>query len=74
MKVGVEAFLMLAAVLFAMGMYGALSKKGTVQVLMSLELMAIAININLVALARFQTPQDDGRAVLRDLRDGRLGG
>jgi len=57
MKVGVEAFLMLAAVLFALGMYGALSKKGTVQVLMSLELMAIAININLVALARFQTPK-----------------
>jgi NADH-quinone oxidoreductase subunit K len=57
MRVGVEAFLMLAAVLFALGLYGVLSKKATVQLLMSLELMAIAININLVALSRFVTPQ-----------------
>ena len=56
MRVGVEAFLMLAAVLFSLGLYGAVSKKGAVQVLMSLELMAIAININLVALSRFVTP------------------
>ena len=55
MRVGVEAFLILAAVLFALGLYGAVSKKATVQLLMSLELMAIAININLVALSRFTT-------------------
>lgn len=46
---------MLAAVLFSLGLYGALSKKATVQLLMSLELMAIAININLVAFSRFTT-------------------
>jgi NAD(P)H-quinone oxidoreductase subunit 4L len=57
MRVGVQAFLMLAAVLFSMGLYGVLSKKATVQLLMSLELMAIAININLVALSRFVTPR-----------------
>jgi NAD(P)H-quinone oxidoreductase subunit 4L len=57
MRVGVQAFLMLAAVLFSLGLYGVLSKKATVQLLMSLELMAIAININLVALSRFVTPQ-----------------
>ena len=56
MRVGVEAFLMLAAVLFSLGLYGAVSKKGAVQVLMSLELMAVAVNINLVALSRFVTP------------------
>lgn len=56
MSVGVEAFLILAAVLFSLGLYGAVSKKGAVQVLMSLELMAVAININLVALSRFVTP------------------
>jgi NADH-quinone oxidoreductase subunit K len=57
MRVGLEAFLVLAAVLFSLGLYGAVSKKATVQLLMSLELMAIAININLVALSRFVTPR-----------------
>ena len=56
MRVGVEAFVMLAAVLFSLGLYGVVSKKATVMILMSLELMAVAININLVALSRFVTP------------------
>lgn len=56
MRVGVEAFLYLSAVLFAIGLAGALSKRGAVQVLMSLEVMAVAVNINLVALSRFVTP------------------
>jgi NADH:ubiquinone oxidoreductase subunit K len=55
-SVGLPAFLMLAAGLFSLGLYGAVSKKGAVQVLMSLELMAVAININLVAFSRFVTP------------------
>jgi NADH:ubiquinone oxidoreductase subunit K len=57
MRVGLEAFLILAAVLFSLGLYGAVSKKATVMLLMSLELMAIAVNINLVALSRFTTPR-----------------
>ena len=57
MRVGVEAFLMLGAALFALGLYGAVSKKGAVQVLMSLELMALAVNINVVAFTRFVTPK-----------------
>lgn len=56
MEVGIQAFLILAAVLFSLGLYGALSKKSTIQVLMSLELMAIAVNINLLAFSRFVTP------------------
>ena len=57
MRVGLDAFLMLAAVLFSLGLYGALSKKATVQLLLSLELMSIAVNINVVALSRFITPR-----------------
>ena len=57
MRVGLQAFLMLAAVLFSLGVYGAISKKGALQLLMSLELMAIAVNINFVALSRFLTPR-----------------
>ncbi len=58
MRVGLEAFLMLGAALFALGLYGAVSKKGAVQVLMSLELMSIAVGINLIAFSRFQTPTE----------------
>ena len=57
MTVGLSAFLMLAAVLFALGLFGALSKKSAVMVLMSLELMANAVNLNLIALSRFLTPE-----------------
>ena len=56
MNVGLDAFLVLSAVLFAVGLYGALSKKSAVMVLMSLELMANAVNIMLVATSRFVTP------------------
>lgn len=56
MSVGLGHFLALSAVLFCLGLYGALSKRSSVLVLMSLELMANAANVNLVALSRFVTP------------------
>lgn len=58
MTIGLEAYLLLAAALFSMGLYGAVSKKGAVQVLMSLELMAVAVDLNLIAFSRFVTPVD----------------
>jgi len=56
MTVGLPAYLVLGGVLFSLGLYGAVSKKGAVQVLMSLELMSIAIDLNLLAFSRFVTP------------------
>lgn len=56
MTVGPIAFMALAAVLFCIGLFGALSKKSAVMVLMSLELMTNAVNLNLVAISRFVTP------------------
>jgi NADH:ubiquinone oxidoreductase subunit K len=38
------------------GLFGALSKKSAVMVLMSLELMANAVNLTLVSVSRFVTP------------------
>jgi NAD(P)H-quinone oxidoreductase subunit 4L len=55
--VGLPHFLVLAATLFAIGLYGAISKKSAIMVMMSLELMANAVNINLMALSRFVTPE-----------------
>lgn len=56
MTVGLPAFLALSAILFTLGLYGALSKRSAVMVMMSFELMANAVNINMVALSRFVTP------------------
>lgn len=56
MTVGLTPFLVLSAVLFGTGLYGAVSKRSAVMVLMSLELMAAAVNIALVAFSRFTTP------------------
>jgi NADH:ubiquinone oxidoreductase subunit K len=46
-------FLLLAAVLFCIGVYGALARKNGVLVLMSIELMLNAVNINLVAFGAY---------------------
>lgn len=55
-EVGPSAFLGLAAVLFTLGLFGAVARKSAVMVLMSLELMAVSVNLNMVALSRFVTP------------------
>ncbi len=46
-------FLLLAAVLFCIGVYGVLVRKNGVLVLMSIELILNAVNINLVAFSAF---------------------
>ena len=48
-EVSVEYYLILAAVLFSIGVYGVLARRNTVLVLMSIELILNAVNINLVA-------------------------
>jgi NADH-quinone oxidoreductase subunit K len=49
-------YLILAAALFCLGVYGVLSRKNAVAILMGIELMLNAVNINLVAFWRFQNP------------------
>jgi len=51
-----ENFLIVSAIIFSIGMYGALSKKNAITVLMSLELMFNAVNISAVALSRYGIP------------------
>jgi NADH:ubiquinone oxidoreductase subunit K len=46
-------FLLLAAVLFSIGVYGVLARKNGVLVLMSIELILTSVNINLVAFGAF---------------------
>ncbi|MCL4466266.1 MAG: NADH-quinone oxidoreductase subunit NuoK [Chloroflexi bacterium] len=49
-------FLVLGAILFCVGLYGALAKGHAVAVLMGIELMLNSVNITLVGFARFLAP------------------
>lgn len=51
-------YLILAAALFCIGLYGALSRRNAVAVLMGIELILNAVNINLIAFGRYITPQE----------------
>ena len=48
-------FLLLSAVLFCLGVYGVLARKNGMLVLMSVELILNAVNINLVAFGALRT-------------------
>ena len=50
---GLNQFLILSAFLFCTGLYGVLARRNAVLVLMSIELMLNAVNINLVAFSAF---------------------
>lgn len=56
MPVPLTYFLVLAAAIFSIGLYGALVRRNAVGILMALELMLNAVNINLVAFSRSSTP------------------
>lgn len=50
-------WLIVAAALFCIGLYGVLSRRNAIGVLMGIELMLNAVNVNLVAFWRYITPQ-----------------
>lgn len=49
-------FLVLSATLFCIGIYGVLARKNAVLILLSVEIMLNAVNINFIAFSRFITP------------------
>ena len=62
-------FLLLGAVLFCIGVYGVIARKNAVMVLMSVELILNAVNLNLVAFALMH--EHDRRPGVRPLRHRR---
>lgn len=56
MSVGLEHYLVLSAVLFCIGLYGALSKRNAIVILMCIEIMLNAVNIALIAFSRYVVP------------------
>ena len=57
MGIPLDWWLAVAAALFCLGLYGALSRKNAIGVLLGIELMLNAVNINLVVFWRYITPQ-----------------
>jgi NADH:ubiquinone oxidoreductase subunit K len=54
--IGLTHYLTLSAVIFCIGVYGMLTRRNAIGVLMSVELMFNAVNVTLVAFARYVTP------------------
>lgn len=57
MTIGLTHFLVVGAILFGLGLYGLFTKRNTVALLMCVELMLNAVNINMIAFSRFVTPE-----------------
>jgi len=49
-------YLVFAALLFCIGLYGVLVRKNAIAILMGIELMLNSININLIAFWRYRSP------------------
>jgi len=58
--VGLHHFLVLSALLFALGVYCVAARRNAVAILMGVELILNAANVNFVAFARFVTHHVDG--------------
>jgi NAD(P)H-quinone oxidoreductase subunit 4L len=58
MSIGLEHYLVLSAVLFAIGLFGALTKRNALVVLMCVEIMLNSVNIAMVGFSRFITPTE----------------
>ena len=55
MSVGISHFLTVSAILFTLGVFGIfLNRKNVIVILMCVELMLLAVNINLVAFSVYQ--------------------
>lgn len=48
-----QSYLLISGALFSIGIYGLLTRKSAIGLLVAVELMANAVNINLVALSRY---------------------
>lgn len=51
--IGFEHYLLLSTIIFGIGLYGVLAKRNAVAVLMSIELLLNAVNINFIAISKY---------------------
>ncbi len=55
--VPLENYLVLSAIIFSLGVYGVLTRRNAVLILMSVELMLNAVSLNFVAFASYLDPE-----------------
>ncbi len=72
MQVTLNHYLALSAIVFSIGLYGALAKRNTVAILMCIELMFNAVNITLVAFSRYVRVPGTGEAALANQLTGQV--
>ncbi|MGK0176769.1 MAG: NADH-quinone oxidoreductase subunit K [Lentimonas sp.] len=58
MTVGLNAFILVAGLLFAVGLLGVILRQNTLVIYMSLEMMLNAVNLALVAFSRYNGTMD----------------
>jgi NADH-quinone oxidoreductase subunit K len=63
MIISLQSYLIIGAILFSLGLIGVLTRRNAVSVLMALELIFNAANINFVAFARYSDPQLSGQVI-----------
>jgi NADH:ubiquinone oxidoreductase subunit K len=56
-QIPLESFLFVSAILFSTGVFGVLSRRNAVQIIMSVELMLNAVAVNFVAFAAYTDPE-----------------
>ncbi|MBE9223056.1 NADH-quinone oxidoreductase subunit NuoK [Cyanobacterium stanieri LEGE 03274] len=58
MELQLQYFLLLAAALFCIGIYGLITSRNAVRVLMSIELLLNSVNINLMGFSNYLDPDN----------------
>ncbi len=62
MQVGLTHFLIVSAILFSLGLYGVITRRNAILVLMGVELILNSANINFIAFSRYGGMKLDGQA------------
>jgi NADH-quinone oxidoreductase subunit K len=70
LKIGPQHYLILAALLFALGALGVVIRRNALIVLMSIELMLNAVNLTFLAFSRFPIAPPRNGARIEDLLHG----
>ncbi|GJQ32833.1 MAG: NADH-quinone oxidoreductase subunit K [Ignavibacteriaceae bacterium] len=61
--VGLNHFLVLSAVLFCLGLFGVVTRKNAITVLMGLEMILNAASLNFVAISRYMADAANGQVI-----------
>ncbi len=61
--ISLQHFLIVSAILFSLGLYGVITRKNAIMVLMGIELILNSANINFIAFARYGGMRLDGQVI-----------